>query len=232
MNQPEPQSPWRIGVDVGETKIEAAVISADSRLLASMRIPTPTNDYPETVEAIVCLVEDIEAQIGVNCYVGIGIPSTLSPASQRVKNAYNLSFNGYPLDTDLERRLNRPIRITNDANCFALSEAVDGAGKGHPVVFGVIIGTGTGGGISINKKVLTGRNNIAGEWGHIGLPNRSDDEKKFVSQCYCQKSGCMETYVSGPGFANCINLKHNTDYDSHAILQEFENNEKLSLIHI
>ena len=135
----------RIGVDVGGTKIEAAVISADSRLLASMRIPTPTNDYPETVEAIVCLIEDIEAQIGVNCYVGVGIPGTLSPASQRVKNAYNLSFNGYPLDTDLERRLNRPIRITNDANCFALSEAIDGSGKHYKIVYGIILGSGVGG---------------------------------------------------------------------------------------
>ena len=134
-----------------------------------------------------------------------------------------------PFRTDLEKKLDRKVNLENDANCFALSEAVDGAGKGHPVVFGVIIGTGTGGGISINQKVLTGRNNIAGEWGHIGLPNRSDDEKKFVSQCYCQKSGCMETYVSGPGFANCFNLKHNTTYDSHAILQEFQNNEKRAI---
>jgi fructokinase len=115
--------------------------------------------------------------------------------------------------------------LENDANCFALSEAVDGAGKGHPVVFGVIIGTGTGGGISINQKVLAGKNNIAGEWGHVGLPNRSDDEKQYVKQCYCEKNGCMETYVSGPGFASSFNLKHKTDYDSHAILNEFNNNE-------
>ena len=119
--------------------------------------------------------------------------------------------------------------MENDANCFALSEAVDGAGKGHPVVFGVIIGTGTGGGISVNQKVLAGKNNIAGEWGHVGLPNRTDDEKKYVKQCYCEKNGCMETYVSGPGFASCFNLKHNTTYNSHAILEEFNNNEKRAI---
>ena len=190
----------RIGVDVGGTKIEAAVISADSRLLASKRIPTPTNDYPETVEAIVCLIEDIEAQIGVNCSVGIGIPGTLSPASQRVKNAYNLSFNGYPLDTDLERRLNRPIRITNDANCFALSEAIDGAAIGAGTVFGVILGTGCGSGIVIDGKALMGANAIGGEWGHNPLPWMTPDEQPGLS-CSCGLAGCIETFLSGTGFA-------------------------------
>ena len=141
----------------------------------------------------------------------------------------NLNSRSKKLIKDLEKELDRRVNLENDANCFALSEAVDGAGKGHPVVFGVIIGTGTGGGISINQKVLTGKNNIAGEWGHISLPNRSDDEKKFVKQCYCEKSGCMETYVSGPGFASCFNLKHKTNFDSHAILEEFRNNDQRAI---
>ena len=106
---------------------------------------------------------------------------------------------------------------------------VDGAGKGYPVVFGVIIGTGTGGGISINNKVINGRNNIAGEWGHVNMPDRTEDEKKYVKKCYCNKNGCMETYVSGPGFASCFNLKHNTNYDSHEILEEFNNNKERAI---
>ena len=121
--------------------------------------------------------------------------------------------------------LNRKINLENDANCFALSEAVDGGGKGFKVVFGVIIGTGTGGGIVIDHKVLQGRNNIGGEWGHVTLPNRSDDEKKYVKDCYCGKNGCMETYVSGPGFASTFNLRFNKDYDSHKILEGFKEND-------
>ena len=157
------------------------------------------------------------------------MPGCVSSETALVKNANSIWLNGMPFKKDLEKELNRRVNLQNDANCFALSEAVDGAGKGHSVVFGVIIGTGTGGGISVNQKVLAGKNNIAGEWGHVGLPNRSDDEKKYVKQCYCEKSGCMETYVSGPGFANCFNLKHNTTYDSHAILEEFNNNEKRAI---
>ena len=157
------------------------------------------------------------------------MPGAVSIDSALVKNANSIWLNGKPFKTDLEKALNKNINLENDANCFTLSEAVDGAGKGHAVVFGVIIGTGTGGGISINQKVLTGKNNIAGEWGHISLPNRSDDEKKFVKQCYCEKSGCMETYVSGPGFASCFNLKHETNYDSHAILEEFRSNDQRAI---
>ena len=190
----------RIGVDVGGTKIEAAAISTDSRLLISKRIPTPSNDYTGTVEAIVRLIKDIEAQIGVHCSVGIGIPGTLSTATRRVKNAYNSSFNGYPLDTDLERRLDRPVRITNDANCFALSEAIDGAAIGAGIVFGVILGTGCGSGIVIDGKVLTGANAIGGEWGHNPLPWMTPDEQPGLS-CSCGLAGCIETFLSGTGFA-------------------------------
>ena len=157
------------------------------------------------------------------------MPGAIESDSALVKNANSIWLNGKPLKKDLQAVLDRKINLENDANCFTLSEAVDGAGKGHAVVFGVIIGTGTGGGISINQKVLTGKNNIAGEWGHISLPNRSDDEKKFVKQCYCEKSGCMETYVSGPGFASCFNLKHKTNYDSHAILEEFRSNDQRAI---
>ena len=150
------------------------------------------------------MIKEFENDFGDVESIGVGMPGCVSHDSSLVKNANSVWLNGKPLKIDLENILKRKVILENDANCFALSEAVDGAGQGYPVVFGVIIGTGTGGGISINQKVLTGKNNIAGEWGHISLPNRSDDEKKFVKQCYCEKSGCMETYVSGPGFASCF----------------------------
>jgi fructokinase len=157
------------------------------------------------------------------------MPGAVSSDSALVKNANSIWLNGKPFKKDLEKKLNRHVNLENDANCFALSEAVDGAGKVHSVVFGVIIGTGTGGGIVVDQKVLNGKNNIAGEWGHVSLPNRSDEEKKYVNQCYCEKNGCMETYVSGPGFASGYNLKYNTNHDSHAIIEEFNNNEQRAI---
>ena len=207
----------KIGIDLGGTKTEGILIDDTGKELARNRIKTEKN-YDGTIGGIISIVKNFETDFGDSKSVGIGMPGCVSTDSALVKNANSIWLNGKPFKKDLEKELNRRVNLENDANCFALSEAVDGAGKGHPVVFGVIIGTGTGGGISVNQKVLAGKNNIAGEWGHVGLPNRSDDEKKYVNQCYCGKSGCMETYVSGPGFANCFNLKHKTNYDSHATL--------------
>ena len=218
----------KIGIDLGGTKTEGILIDDTGKELARNRIKTEKN-YDGTIGGIISIVKNFETDFGDSESVGIGMPGCVSTDSALVKNANSIWLNGKPFKKDLEKELNRRVNLENDANCFALSEAVDGAGKGHPVVFGVIIGTGTGGGISVNQKVLAGKNNIAGEWGHVGLPNRSDDEKKYVKQCYCEKNGCMETYVSGPGFANCFNLKHNTTYDSHAILEEFNNNEKRAI---
>ena len=218
----------KIGIDLGGTKTEGILIDDTGKELARNRIKTEKN-YDGTIGGIISIVKNFETDFGDTKSVGIGMPGCVSTDSALVKNANSIWLNGKPFKKDLEKELNRRVNLENDANCFALSEAVDGAGKGHPVVFGVIIGTGTGGGISVNQKVLAGKNNIAGEWGHVGLPNRTDDEKKYVKQCYCEKNGCMETYVSGPGFANCFNLKHNTTYDSHAILEEFNNNEKRAI---
>ena len=212
----------KIGIDVGGTKTEGILIDNTGKELARNRIKTEKN-YDGTISGIISIVKEFERDFGDSDSVGIGMPGAVSSETALVKNANSIWLNGKPFKKDLEKKLNRRVNLANDANCFALSEAVDGAGKGHTVVFGVIIGTGTGGGISVNQKVLAGKNNIAGEWGHVSLPNRSDDEKKYVKQCYCEKSGCMETYVSGPGFASCFNLKHNTTYDSHAILEEFNN---------
>ena len=218
----------KIGIDLGGTKTEGILIDNEGKELARNRIKTEKN-YDGTIRGIISIVKKFETDFGNSKSVGIGMPGCVSSETALVKNANSIWLNGMPFKKDLEIKLNRRVNLQNDANCFALSEAVDGAGKEHHVVFGVIIGTGTGGGISINNKVLAGKNNIAGEWGHVGLPNRSDDEKKYVKQCYCEKSGCMETYVSGPGFASCFNLKHNTTYDSHTILEEFNNNEKRAI---
>ena len=218
----------KIGIDLGGTKTEGILIDNTGKELSRHRIKTEKN-YEGTIRGIISIVKNFETDFGNSESVGIGMPGAVSSDSALVKNANSIWLNGKPFKTDLEKELNRNVNLENDANCFALSEAVDGAGKGYPVVFGVIIGTGTGGGISINNKVINGRNNIAGEWGHVNMPDRTEDEKKYVKQCYCNKNGCMETYVSGPGFASCFNLKHNTNYDSHEILEEFNNNKERAI---
>ena len=172
----------------------------DGSVRARERVATPRDDYQATVEAIVRLVLDVEKQSGARCSVGIGIPGSLSPATRRVKNANSVWLNGQALDQDLERRLERPLRFANDANCFALSEATDGAGAGARVVFGAILGTGCGGGIVVSGRVLTGPNAIAGEWGHNPMPWPTPDEWPGPS-CYCRLTGCLETFLSGPGLA-------------------------------
>ena len=215
----------KIGIDLGGTKTEGILIDNHGIELKRDRIKTEKN-YEGTIKGIVSIVKQFEKEFGNSSSIGIGMPGAISSDSALVKNANSIWLNGQPLKRDLQIALDRKINLENDANCFTLSEAVDGAGKGHAVVFGVIIGTGTGGGIVVNNKVLRGKNNIAGEWGHISLPNRTDNEKKFVKECYCGKNGCMETYVSGPGFASVFNLKNNTDYDSHKILDELKNEKE------
>jgi len=215
----------KIGIDLGGTKTEGILIDTNGKELKRKRIQTEKN-YEGTIKGIVSIVKKFENNFGDAESVGIGMPGAVSADSALVKNANSIWLNGKPLKKDLEKVLNCKVNLENDANCFALSEAVDGAGKEKKVVFGVIIGTGVGGGIIIDHKVLQGRNNVAGEWGHITLPNRTEDEKKFNKKCYCLKDGCMETYVSGPGFANCFNLRHNTNLDSHEIIKNYPKNEK------
>jgi fructokinase len=190
----------RIGVDLGGTKIEAIALGDDGRELARRRVATPRHDYDATIGAIASLVKAIEQETGREGSVGVGMPGALSPASGLVKNANSTWLIGRAIDRDLAQALGRPVRCANDANCFALSEATDGAAAGARVVFGVIVGTGTGGGIVVDGRVLTGPNAIAGEWGHNPLPWPRDDERPG-SACYCGKSGCIETFLSGPGLA-------------------------------
>lgn len=194
-----PPSTIRTGIDVGGTKIEGIVL-ADGREVARVRTLTPRDDYRATVDAIVSMVHDLEGRAGAHGTVGIGIPGTLSVDTGLVKNANSVWLIGRPLQADLETRLGRPVRIANDANCFAVSEAADGAAAGADVVFGVIIGTGTGAGIVVRGTVLTGPNGIAGEWGHNPLPWPGEGELPGPP-CYCGRSGCIETFLSGPGMA-------------------------------
>lgn len=192
----------RIGVDVGGTKIEAVAIARDGHELLRKRVATPQGQgvqvYHDTLSTIRDLIIAIETKIGLTGSIGVGIPGALSQTNRVVKNSNSTSLIGHPLDRDLQDLLQRPIRLANDANCFALSEAVDGAAVGADSVFGVILGTGTGGGIVIHGQVITGVNSIAGEWGHNPLPWPNGDELPGPD-CYCGKQGCIESFLSGAG---------------------------------
>jgi fructokinase len=190
----------RIGIDLGGTKIEGIALADDGAELARLRVATPKDDYAAIVDAVAGVVRALEERTGGRGTVGVGMPGCLSPATGLVKNANTVALIGKPLDRDLETALGRPVRLANDANCFALSEASDGAGAGAAVVFGVIIGTGTGGGVVVNGQVLTGPNAVAGEWGHNPLPWPTDEERPGPP-CYCGKRACIETFLSGPGLA-------------------------------
>ncbi len=190
----------RIGIDLGGTKIEVIALGAAGQELARHRVPTPQGDYAATLAAVVGLVERVERETGRRGTVGVGTPGALSRVSGLIKNANSTCLIGEPLKDDLQALLGREVRVANDANCFALSEAVDGAGRGAQVVFGVILGTGVGAGIVVNGRALDGANGIAGEWGHNPLPLPAGDDLPLPA-CYCGRAGCIETYLSGPGLA-------------------------------
>lgn len=193
-----PKPRFRLGIDLGGTKIEILALDAHGNERFRRRVPTPKGDYPATLGAIADLVRAAEESLGANGCVGIGTPGSISRASGLLRGSNSVCMNGQPIKRDLERALDREVRITNDANCFALSEASDGAGRGSDVVFGVILGTGVGGGIVVHGKVLEGPNGIAGEWGHNPLPWPRDDERPG-HPCFCGHPGCIETFLSGPG---------------------------------
>ncbi len=202
----------RIGVDLGGSKIEIIVLGRDGEALLRERVATPQGDYPATLRVVVELVAATEKKVGAGATVGVGIPGAESRASGLIKNANSTCLIGKPLKRDLEAALQREVRIANDANCFALSEAVDGAGARAQVVFGVILGTGVGGGIVVDGKSLTGANAIAGEWGHNPLPG---EHHKDV--CYCGRKGCIELYLSGPGLSADHRRVTGTDYSPRLI---------------
>lgn len=199
----------RIGIDLGGTKIEAIALADSANGAATLlrhRVPTPAGDYAATLNAIAELVEFTERETGQTGTVGIATPGAISPITGLLKNSNSIVLNGRPLDRDLEARLKRPIRMENDANCLALSEAVDGAAANARVVFGVILGTGVGGGLVVDRQVHVGRNRIAGEWGHNPLPWPRAHELPGP-KCYCGKQGCIETFLSGPGLARDYNAR-------------------------
>src|SRR5688572_16756639 len=187
----------RLGIDIGGTKIEAAAIGADGRERFRRRIATPHGEYAPALDALVAHIAAAEKEAGERCTIGIGMPGLVDPESGRVENAYNTPFNKRPLKDDLQERLSREVRIANDANCFALSEAIDGAAAGASVVFGAILGTGVGGGIVMESRVHAGRHGIGGEWGHTPLPWMSEDEHPGP-RCNCGRLGCIEQFLSGP----------------------------------
>jgi fructokinase len=187
----------RIGIDLGGTKIEGLVLDDAGGEVTRLRVPTPTSSFEDDVEGLVGVVAELERRAGAHCTVGVAHPGAVSPATGLIKNANSTRLNGRPLKADLERALGREVRMANDANCFAVSEATDGAAKGCPIVFGVILGTGVGGGIVIDGRPLTGAQAIAGEWGHNPLPQPTDDERTGP-RCYCGRVGCVETWLSGP----------------------------------
>ena len=200
----------RIGIDLGGTKIEGIALDGE-REVARVRVPTPRDDYDATIGAIASVVTTLEQTAGSHGSVGVGIPGTITPSTGLVKNANSVWLIGRPLLRDLEARLGRAVRVANDANCFAMSEATDGAAAGADIVFAVIVGTGTGAGIAIRGQVLAGANGIAGEWGHNALPWPEGEECEGPA-CYCGKRGCIETYLSGPGMT--------ADHERHTTRRE------------
>jgi fructokinase len=235
----------RIGIDLGGTKIEAIALTDDGKITTRRRLATPTGNYDKAVQAVVNLVMGIEEELGIRGHVGIGTPGAISPATGLVKNSNSTILIGRSLDKDLSAALGREVRISNDANCFALSEAVDGAAAGAEVVFGVIVGTGTGAGIVVRGEVLTGPNAVAGEWGHNPLPWPRPDELRGPN-CYCGRTGCVETFLSGPGLARdflgatgraleppeILEVAEGGDPSAEACLRRYEDRMARGLAHV
>ena len=235
----------KLGIDLGGSKIEIIALDDEGSELLRRRVPTPQGDYSGTLRAIADLVHQVEAALGQAGTVGIGTPGAISRATGLLKNSNSVHLNGQPIVQDLESLLQRKLRISNDANCFALSEATDGAAAGAAVVFGVIIGTGTGAGIVVNGHVLTGANGIAGEWGHNPLP-WPEGAELLGPACYCGQHGCIETFLSGPGMsadhqrvsgkkldaATIVARAADGDAESELTLQRYENRLARSLAHV
>ncbi len=216
-----------IGIDLGGTKTECIILDESGKEIERLRKETPKN-YNGTINTLCGLVNELEDKYQKKCTVGVGTPGALSKETNCIKGGNSTWLNGRPLKKDIELRLHRKIFFENDANCFALSEAYDGAGSKHEIVFGVIIGTGVGGGLVINKKIINGFNNIAGEWGHNQMPVGSNDKWKR-HDCYCGKKGCVETFLSGPGFSKHYFDIHKMKLDAKTIQENANNGDEKAL---
>lgn len=215
----------RIGVDLGGTKIEIIALDRDGTTIVRRRIPTPAGDYEATIDAIAGLVASVETEVGKSATIGIGTPGAIDASTGLLKNSNSTALNGKALHRDLEARLGRTLRLANDANCLALSEAIDGAGKDADVIFAGILGTGVGGGIAVNRRIITGRNKIAGEWGHNPLPWMTPDEQPGPL-CYCGNRGCIETFLSGPALAQAGGA------EAPAAMERYEERLARALAHV
>ena len=216
----------RVGIDLGGTKIEIIAMDDNDNIIYQQRKPTPQDNYKATLETITELIHTLEMALGLKTNIGIGTPGAISQKTGKLKNSNSTCLNDKPLKQDLEIKLNREIRTSNDANCFALSEAVDGAAAGASSVFGVILGTGTGAGIVINGKILEGVNRIAGEWGHNPLPWPKDNERS--TRCYCGNSGCIETFLSGPGMEADFLNQSGRSLKAHQIVERAEQGDSIA----
>lgn len=217
----------QFGIDLGGTKTEILALDSGGQNILCKRVNTPKNNYQATLECIKQLVVDAEQELSIEGTVGICTPGSVSPSSCLLRNSNSTCLNNQPFKQDLENLLNREIRISNDANCFALSEATDGAAINAKIVFGVIIGTGCGAGIIINKQIINGPNSIAGEWGHNPLPWPNAEEAD-APKCWCGKSGCIETYISGTGFCNDFFRLSNFSKSSEEIVSNAKTGDELS----
>ena len=218
----------RLGIDLGGTKTEIIALNESGRELLRKRVMTPRGDYDTTLSSIVSLVAQAEQELGERGSVGIGTPGAISPGTGLMRNCNSTWVNGRPLLDDLIRHLDRDVHIENDANCFTLSEATDGAGAGHRVVFGAILGTGVGGGIVVEGKLLSGPNRIAGEWGHNPLPWPRDEERPGPA-CYCRKNGCIETFLCGPALVGDHTHHNGVELSSEEIVSAAARGEACSL---
>ncbi len=215
---------FRLGIDLGGTKTEVAVLDDNFQPVYRKRVATPSHDYEAILNLIVDLVNDAEKSLQVKPTIGIGTPGAISPHSGLLKNSNTTCMNGKPFMFDIEQRLGCSVKIQNDANCFALSEALTGAGNGYSVVFGVILGTGTGGGLVVNRQLLSGPNAITGEWGHNPLPWKTEADGS--PQCYCGKQACIETFISGSGLARNFEKRNSVSLSSEQIVHGARNGDK------
>jgi fructokinase len=217
----------RLGIDLGGTKIAAVVLADDGHVVWEHRLAAPRDAYEATLDAIASCVREAERAVGARCTVGLGIPGAVSPAAGLIKNSNSTWLNGRALREDLEHRLGRSVRLANDANCLAVSEAIDGAATGVDVVFGAILGTGTGGGLVVRGAIVTGANAIAGEWGHNSLPWPEADEIPGPP-CYCGRSGCIEVFLSGPGLAADYGRRGGATLRGEQIVERADAGERLA----
>lgn len=215
---------YKTGIDLGGTKTEILLLDPQHQPVYRERVATPAHSYEEIIDTITRLVNTAEAELGVVSSVGIGVPGAISPRSGLLRNANTACLNGQPLQRDLEHHLQREVRIENDANCFVLSESLGGVAQGYPIVFGVIIGTGTGGGLVVDGKLLNGPHSISGEWGHNPLPWRREEDGE--PSCYCGKTACIETYLSGPGLMSSYKTRFGESRSSRDIIAAAARGEK------